>query len=62
MHGVLTWEHRDAADFRAVARKDLLAHYDAVTFEDMGIKTIKKTAREDGSSLFRATNKNSHEW
>jgi gliotoxin/aspirochlorine biosynthesis thioredoxin reductase len=34
MHNVLTWEHQDRADFRVAARKDLLAHYDTISFED----------------------------
>lgn len=50
MHGVLTWEHRDPCDFRDAASKDLLAHYDTISFQDVVIENIEKTQREDRSS------------
>lgn len=62
MHGVLTWEHRDPADFRAAARKDILAHYDTSAFEDVEIVKIEKLAREDGSSLFKVVDETGKEW
>ncbi|KAH7323794.1 putative pyridine nucleotide-disulfide oxidoreductase [Rhexocercosporidium sp. MPI-PUGE-AT-0058] len=62
MHGVLTWEHRDAADFRAAARKDILAHYSTTSFEDITISKIEKFERADGTSLFKATDEIGKEW
>lgn len=62
MHGVPTWEHRDPADFRAAVKEDILAHYDTVSFEDTEIKTIEKTSREDGASLFKAVDATGKEW
>jgi thioredoxin reductase len=62
MHGVLTWEHRDSAEWRAAARKDILAHYQTTFFEDVGIVSISKGQREDGNSLFTAVDENGKEW
>lgn len=62
MHGVLTWEHQDPADYRAAARKDILAHYGTVSFEDVGISSISKLQREDGSTLFKAVDEKGSEW
>jgi thioredoxin reductase len=55
MHNVLTWEHRDSADFRSAARKDLLAHYDTISFEDdITIDSIEKIELEGGRAVFKA--------
>ena len=62
MHGMPTWEHRDAKDFREASRKDILAHYDTVSFEDVGIKSIEKSEREGGGTLFKAVDDNGKEW
>lgn len=62
MHGILTWEHRDPAEYRAAARKDLLAHYDTISFEDISIAQVEKLQRPDGSSLFRAVDERGSEW
>lgn len=62
MHGMLTWEHRGAAEFRAAARKDILANYDTTSFEDVTIENVGKLQRDDGSSLFKATDKTGKEW
>ncbi len=62
MHGVLTWEHRDAAEFRTAARKDILANYDTTSFEDIAIATVEKLQRDDGSSLFKAIDGSGKEW
>jgi flavin-dependent dehydrogenase len=43
MHNVLTWEHRDSADFRSTAQKDLLSHYYTISFENDG--TISSTEK-----------------
>ncbi|KUJ17694.1 uncharacterized protein LY89DRAFT_615901 [Mollisia scopiformis] len=62
MHGVPTWEHRDPAEFRAAARKDILAHYDTTFFEDVAVEKIENHQREDGTSLFKATDEQGREW
>ncbi|TVY80806.1 Thioredoxin reductase gliT [Lachnellula suecica] len=62
MHGVPTWEHRDPAEYRAVTRKDILAHYDTVSFEDVGIKSLEKSEREGGGTLFKAVDVEGKEW
>ncbi|KAH9204018.1 hypothetical protein DL95DRAFT_320215 [Leptodontidium sp. 2 PMI_412] len=62
MHGVLTWEHRDAAEFRAAARKDILANYNTTFFENSTISKLEKFGRDDGTSLFKAINETGKEW
>ena len=62
MHAVPTWDHRDPADFRAATKRDLLARYNTTSFVDVGIKTLKKFARKDGSSLFEAVDENGKSW
>lgn len=42
MHNVVGWDHRDPTDFRAAARKDLLARYSTIRFHDVGIKNVSK--------------------
>lgn len=42
MHNVPTWDHKDPAEFRAIARKDLLTNYKTCTFEDTEIKSLKE--------------------
>ena len=60
---VLTWDHRDPAEFRAAARKDLLDRYSTTTaFEDVSISSLKKMEREDGTSLFKAVDEKEKEW
>lgn len=55
MHNVLTWEHRDSSEFRSAARKDLLAHYDTIFFEDdVTISSIEKIELKEGKSVFKA--------
>jgi hypothetical protein len=61
MHGVLTWEHRDAAEYRDAARKDILAHYDTVSFEDVSIERLEKQEKE-GGTLFKAIDETGKEW
>lgn len=62
MHGVLTWEHRDSAEFRIAARKDILAHYNTTFFQDSTISKLEKLAKEDGTSLFKAIDDTGKEW
>ena len=46
MHNVPTWDHKDPKDFRAASRKDILARYDTITFEDTEITSVKQV--DDG--------------
>jgi thioredoxin reductase len=62
MHAVPTWDHGNPAEFRAAAKRDLLARYDTTSFVDVGIKTIQKSERKDGSSLFEAIDENGAPW
>jgi hypothetical protein len=62
MHGLPTWEHRDAAEYRDAARKDILAHYSTVSFQDVEITKIEKREREDVGTLFKATDEYGKEW
>ena len=58
MHSVPTWDHKDPEEFRASARRDLLARYqDIVHLEDTGITAIK---RIDGG--FEATDQSGKIW
>lgn len=58
MHNVPTWDHRDPADFRAAARRDILARYDTVQFQEAKIETVRRT--EDGR--FEATDAKGTTW
>lgn len=62
MHGVPSWDHRDPSEFRAATKRDLLARYNTTSFVDVSIKTVKKLAREDGSSLFEAVDEEGKSW
>jgi hypothetical protein len=65
MHGIPTWEHRDPAEFRAAARKDILAHYETTFFEDVSIVSIEKDEigyGDEGTSLFKAVDEKGREW
>ena len=42
-HNVLTWDHRDPADYRAKARSDLLARYNTIQFEEAKIESVRRT-------------------
>ncbi|KAF7922317.1 uncharacterized protein EAE97_011059 [Botrytis byssoidea] len=42
MHTVSTWDHRDPSEFRAASREDILARYNTICFEDVGIQTIER--------------------
>jgi gliotoxin/aspirochlorine biosynthesis thioredoxin reductase len=44
MYNVAGFDHVPPSEFRAKARKDILARYDTVQFRDVEIKTIAKTA------------------
>lgn len=58
MHAVPTWDHRDAKDFRAAARKDLLARYNTTQFQDVKVESISRT----DSGLFKAIDAMKAEW
>ena len=46
MHNVLTWDHRDPADFRQKGREDILRRYTTINFQDTEIKSVAKTEKE----------------
>ncbi|GAB1317428.1 Thioredoxin reductase [Madurella fahalii] len=58
MHNVPTWDHRDPADFRAAARRDILARYDTIQFQETKIESVRR--REDGR--FEATDAKGTTW
>lgn len=68
MHGLPTWEHRDSADFRVAARKDILQNYATTFFEDVGIERIEKMEDgwdgkgDKGKTLFKVVDENGKEW
>jgi alkyl hydroperoxide reductase subunit AhpF len=62
MHAVPSWDHRDPAEFRAATKRDLLARYNTTSFIDVGKKTVTKSAKEDGSSLFEAVDEEGKSW
>ena len=57
MHTIPTWDHKNPAEFRAKARKDL-ERYNTVTFQTTEITTVKKN--EDGH--FEAIGENGQTW
>lgn len=58
MHVVPTWDHRDSKDFRAAARKDLLARYNTTQFQDVKVESISRT----DSGLFKAIDAMKTQW
>jgi thioredoxin reductase len=58
MHVVVTWDHQDPADFRAAARKDLLARYNTTQFEDVKVESIFKNEK----GLFEAIDAKDRKW
>jgi thioredoxin reductase len=58
MHVVLTWDHRNPADFRDQARKDLLARYSTTQFRDVKVESVSRT----DAGLFRAIDALGAEW
>jgi len=57
-HTVITWDHKSPTDFRAAARENIASGYETVTFRDVGVETLRKTA--DGS--FEATDNEGKLW
>lgn len=43
MHNVATWDHRDPAEFRAIARDDILRRYTTIQFQSTTIQSVQKT-------------------
>ena len=58
MHTVPTWDHKDPADYRAAIRRDLLARYQTIDFEDVAVESVQKT--DDG--LFKLVDAKKKEW
>ena len=57
-HTVLTWDHKNPKDFRAVARANIKSGYETTTFRDVAVEKIQKT--DDG--LFEATDREGKLW
>lgn len=56
MHNVVTWDHRDPAEFRASARENILSRYsDSIQFKNATIDKVKKC--DDGSFEVADTDK-----
>lgn len=64
MHNVPTWDHRDPADFRAAARRDLLARYATVQFREAAVESVRVrgSGDDDGRKLFEATDAAGRVW
>ena len=45
MHNVLTWDHKDPAEFRNKGREDIMKRYSTISFQDIEIKSVAKTAQ-----------------
>lgn len=58
MHNFVTWDHREPAEFREKARKDLMNRYETIRFENRKIESIHKTS--DG--YFQATDASGQNW
>ncbi|KAI9765221.1 MAG: hypothetical protein M1840_007713 [Geoglossum simile] len=59
MHTISTWDHKDPAEYRAAARRELTeGRYDSVQIKDIKITEVEKL--EDGS--FKATDKTGGSW
>lgn len=58
MHTIPTWDHRDAADYRAAARNELCDRYNTTEFVDRKVMTLRR--QDDG--LFRATEESGQYW
>jgi gliotoxin/aspirochlorine biosynthesis thioredoxin reductase len=58
MHVVPTWDHRDSKEFRAAARKDLLARYNTTQFQDVKVESISRI----DAGLFKAIDSSKTEW
>ncbi|SMQ51364.1 unnamed protein product [Zymoseptoria tritici ST99CH_3D7] len=58
MHNVVTWDHRDPADFRAKAWADLWARYDTIHIEESNVESI----RRNGDGRFEATDGKGKVW
>jgi hypothetical protein len=42
MHTVLTWEHKDPAEYRRVAREQITSIYGTVDFANIGVAKVNK--------------------
>lgn len=57
MHNLATWDHKDPAEFRAIARRDLHARYENVHIEETEVTSLKEIP--DG---FEAVARNGTTW
>lgn len=58
VHMVLSWDHKDPADFRDAALENIQQGYDTVQIEKSKIAEVRKDPKE----LFSATDASGREW
>ncbi|PKX88413.1 NAD(P)/FAD-dependent oxidoreductase [Aspergillus novofumigatus IBT 16806] len=58
MHNVTTWDHQSPADFRAVARRELLNRYNTIQIQNTDIKEVRQT----GNGTFEAIDAAGQVW
>lgn len=58
MHNVPTWDHRDPAEYRAAARKELVTRYKTTTFVEEKVQEAWK----DKDGLFFAKDASGTVW
>ncbi|KAH7325834.1 thioredoxin reductase glit-like protein [Stachybotrys elegans] len=58
MHMIPTWDHRDPQEFRAEARRNILANYSTIQFADVGVTRVEKLS----GSKFKVLDESGKEW
>lgn len=58
MHTLLTWDHKNPADFRQAARSEILSRYQTVSFHDTNVTGIRK----NDLGNFEATGPDGQSW
>jgi thioredoxin reductase len=58
LHMIPTWDHRDPAQFREEARKEILAHYSSIRIENTELIKAEKI----NGSLFEVTDAGNNTW
>lgn len=57
MHMILTWDHKDPAEYKKAARENILSNYETIQFADVAVTSIKQS---DG--LFTVTDNTDKVW
>jgi thioredoxin reductase len=58
MHTILTWEHKDPAEYRRLAREQITSIYGTVDFANIGVAKVEKR----GDSSFLITDDAGGDW